>query len=130
MDGVLGRVKLRTVGLGLLGGLTLLGMASAAQAQINPFKNYNGPVLTKADYAAGREAAIRLLGTTPPPVGASESWAGPTSGNHGTLTVERAYRQRNLDCRAVRSKVDYKAGRERSLLLNTCQIDGKWKLTS
>jgi hypothetical protein len=104
--------------------------AAPAAAQINPFRNYSGPVLSKADIAAGREAAARLLAEADPKVGASESWTGPTSGNTGILTIERIYQQRGNDCREVRSNVAYKAGTHRSFLLHTCNVSGRWRLAS
>ena len=87
-------------------------------------------MLSKADISAGREAAARLLADANPKVGMSESWTGPTSGNTGTLTIERIYQQRGNDCRAVRSGVDYKAGTHRSFLLQTCNVAGQWRLAS
>ncbi len=118
------------------GGATILAAAIVAltavpaAAQINPFRNYSGPVLSKADIAAGREAVGRLLAEADSKVGASESWTGPTSGNTGTLTIERVYQQRGNDCRAVRSDVTYKAGTHRSFLLHTCNVSGRWRLAS
>jgi len=101
-----------------------------AAAQINPFRNYSGPVLAKADIAAGREAAGRLLDAPSPQVGSSEEWTSPTSGNSGTLTIERLYQRDGNNCRAVRSLVHYKNGRERSFLLQTCNVGGRWRLAS
>jgi surface antigen len=87
--------------------------------------------LSNADIAAGREAAARLLAIPSPQVGATESWTGPTSGNTGTLVIERIYTQKGNDCRAVRSTVQYRqGGRSRSFLLHTCHVSGKWRLTS
>jgi surface antigen len=102
----------------------------AATAQINPFRTYRGPVLPKDDLAAGREAAARLLAKPDPTVGMSESWTGPHSGNAGTMTVERVYKQHGNDCRAVRSTVHYKQGNERSFVLSTCHVSGQWRLMS
>jgi surface antigen len=101
-----------------------------ATAQINPFRSYRGPVLSKDDLAAGRDAAARLLAKPDPTVGASEAWSGPTSGNTGTMTVERVYKQNGNDCRAVRSTVHYKQGNERSFVLSTCRVSGQWRLMS
>jgi surface antigen len=113
----------------LVAAIVALSVAPAA-AQINPFRNYSGPVLSKADIAAGREAAARLLAEADPKVGTSESWSGPTSGNTGTLTIERIYQQRGNDCRAVRSSVAYKSGTHRSFLLHACNVSGRWRLAS
>ncbi len=114
------------VWLAVLAPMTLA--APAARAQINPFRGYSGPVLSKADLEAGRAAARRLLDDPKPSVGMSEAWTGPSSGNRGTVTVEKIYRQNDHDCRAIRSSVVYKDDSKRSFLLKTCQIAGKWKL--
>jgi hypothetical protein len=108
--------------------LLLLGLATSAEAQINPFRSYKGPVLTQEDRKQANESVDRLLGKSPPAVGAFETWNGPTSGNSGTLTVERAFRRQGSDCRTVRSHVTYKAGNERIFTLDACLIAGKWKL--
>ncbi|MBS0641520.1 MAG: hypothetical protein U1E70_01590 [Acetobacteraceae bacterium] len=113
-------------GLGL--GLCVLTAAPAA-AQINPFRNYRGPVVSKADIEAAREAAARLLDAPSPHVGAWEPWNGPT-GNSGTLTIERIYRRGGHDCRAVQSDVRYRAGETRNFLLQACNVDGRWRLAS
>ena len=104
--------------------------AGPAAAQINPVRGYSGPVLSKVDINAGRDAAARLLADADPKVGLSESWTGPTSGNTGTLTIERLYKKNGHDCRAVRSNVEYKVGTHRSFLLQTCNVSGQWRLAS
>ncbi len=110
-------------------GVTVL-FAAPASAQLNPFRGYRGPVLSADDIQAGREAAARLLAQKPAKVGASQFWVGARSGNTGTLTIERIFRQQDRDCRAVRSKVEYKAGTERSFVLTICQVSGEWRLVS
>src|SRR4051794_35106599 len=62
---------------------------SPAHGQINPFRGYRGPTLTREDLDAGRAAAQKLLESDQPSVGQAESWTGPTTGNHGTLTIRR-----------------------------------------
>lgn len=122
-------VAVRLAVLSGLGVATGAMLASPAMAQINPFRNYRGPVVSKADIEAARQAAARLLDAPSPQVGAWEPWNGPT-GNSGTLTIERVFRQRGLDCRAVQSDVRYRDGQTRSLVLNACQVDGRWRLAS
>ena len=115
----------------LLGGIiTILVLCNApvAYAQINPFRTYGGPTLSKSDIDAGAQAAGRLLGDAPKPVGSVEDWSSPESGNAGTLTVERVYHRQGHNCRAVRSRVTYKAGSQRSFLFNACRVSGQWKL--
>ena len=101
---------------------------AGAYAQLNPFRGYNGPTLAKPDIDAGRVAADRLLGSDPKPVGTVETWTGPTSGNSGTLTVERTYQKQGHQCSALRSRVTYKEGTDRSSLLQVCRVGGQWKL--
>lgn len=110
-------------------GLMVLAV-SPASAQINPFRGYRGPVLPSADIQAGTEAAGRLLAQKPAKVGASQFWVGATSGNTGTVTIERIFQQQDRECRALRAKIQYKAGTARDWLLNVCQVSGKWKLAS
>lgn len=103
--------------------------SACADAQINPFRSYKGPVLSKADLEQGRQAADRLLNADAGKVGASETWTGPVSGNSGTLTVESAFERKGNTCRSLRSVVNYKAGTNRKWTLNVCRLpNGEWKL--
>ena len=104
------------------------GLATAAQAQINPFRGNTGPVLPKADNDAAIAAAGRLLGDHPAAVGKVEQWSGATSGNRGSMTVERAFKRAGNDCRTVRSRVQFKGGTSNSYVLDVCRIDGQWKM--
>ena len=110
----------------LLAALACLPMS--AHAQVNPFHGYRGPTLSRPDLDAGRQAAGRLLGADPKPVGATETWTGSTSGNSGVLTVERVYQRQGHECRAVRSRIIYRQGTERSFLLQACRVGGRWRL--
>lgn len=103
--------------------------SAGAHAQINPFRSYKGPVLTKADLEQGIQAADKLLKADEAKVGASETWTGPTSGNSGTLTVQKAFERKGSPCRSLRSVVDYKNGTKRTWTLNVCRVaNGDWKL--
>jgi hypothetical protein len=104
---------------------------SGAHAQINPFRGNKGPTLSKEDLGAGRAAADKLLTDDHGEVGKSEEWTGPTSGNHGTISVQRAFKRQGRDCRALRSDVRYKKipGPPRTLNLDVCRLQtGEWKL--
>jgi hypothetical protein len=122
--------KRRSLRVGLISATAVLCLWSAcADAQINPFRGYKGPVLTKADLDQGRQAADRLLNADAGKVGASETWTGPTSGNSGTLTVQSAFERKGNTCRSLRSVVNYKAGTTRTWTLNVCRLaNGEWKL--
>jgi hypothetical protein len=115
----------------ILGGVILAAWPSGARAQINPFRGYNGPTLSKEDYAAGNAAAQKLLTDDQGELGKSEPWAGPTSGNTGTLTVAKSYRRQGMDCRTLKSEVRYKKNpaSPRTFNLNVCRLhSGEWKL--
>ena len=103
--------------------------SASAHAQINPFRDNKGPVLSKADLEQGNQAADKLLKADEGKVGASETWTGPSSGNSGTLTVQSAFERKGNTCRSLRSVVNYKNGKKRTWNLNVCrQPNGDWKI--
>ena len=105
--------------------------ASCANAQINPFRGYNGPTLSKEDLATGRAATQKLLTEDEAQVGRSEHWSGKTSGNAGSISVERAFKRQGMECRALRMDVLYKdkPGTPRTFNLNVCRLQtGEWKI--
>jgi hypothetical protein len=103
---------------------------SPARAQINPFRGYRGPTLTREDLDAGRAAAQKLLDSDQASVGLTESWAGPTTGNQGTLTIRRVFERARMPCRSVSSEVLYgRTQTRRSYTLTACRTaSGAWKL--
>jgi hypothetical protein len=115
----------------LIGGL-LTAWPSGADAQINPFRSYHGPTLDKEDLASGQAAANKLLTEDQAQIGKSEDWAGPTSGNSGSVSVQTAFEQKGMKCRTLRLEVRYKkapASPPRILTFNVCRIKtGEWKL--
>jgi hypothetical protein len=105
--------------------------ASCADAQINPFRGYNGPTLSKEDLATGQAAAQKLLTEDEAQVGRSEQWMGKTSGNAGNISVQRAFKRQGMDCRALRMDIHYKdkPGAPRTFNLNVCRLQtGEWKI--
>ena len=110
----------------------LFAMPTGAYAQINPFQGYKGPMLSKEDLNSGRAAASKLLTEDEAQVGKSEDWVGPTSGNSGSIAVKRAFKQKEMECRALRSEIHYKktpSSPPKVLNLNVCRIKtGEWKL--
>jgi hypothetical protein len=115
----------------LIGGL-IAAWPSGADAQINPFRGYKGPTLSKEDLASGQAAANKLLTEDQAQVGKSEDWSGPTSGNRGSLSIQKAFQRQGMECRTLRSEVHYKkapASPPRTLNLNVCRTKaGEWKL--
>ena len=111
--------------------ISALGICSAAHAQINLFRGYKGPVLTKEDMDARSSAAQKLLNDDPASVGQAETWVGPKTGNQGTLTIRRVFERSGMPCRSVASEVTYKQTQtKRAFTLTACRIaTGEWKLT-
>jgi surface antigen len=112
-------------------GVFLAVWPSGAQAQINPFRGYKGPTLTREDLASGQAAAGKLLTEDQGQVGKSEDWEGPSSGNSGKISVQKAFQRQGMECRTLRSEVRYKKTptSNRTLTLNVCRIkSGEWKL--
>ena len=119
-------------GIILLAGGCLLAWPLGAHAQINPFRGYKGPTLTREDLAAGQAAAMKLLNDDQAEIGKSEDWAGPASGNSGSLSVQKAFQRQGMECRQLRSMVRYKrtpTAAPRVFSLNACRTPaGEWKL--
>jgi hypothetical protein len=115
----------------IIGGL-LSAWPPGADAQINPFRGYKGPTLSKDDLATAQAAADKLLTEDQAQVGKSEDWAGPASGNTGSISVQKAFRRQGMECRELRSEVRYKkapTSSPRTFNLNVCRIkSGEWKL--
>ncbi len=106
----------------------LLCMGASAQAQYPGFFGTQGPFLDKADLVQADLAARCLLGPRPAALGTSTAWAEPTSGNSGVLTMHSAYQRHGRECRTVQWHDDFKSDAERTLLLDTCLVEGRWKL--
>ena len=106
----------------------LLCASTGAQAQHPGFFGTQGPFLDRADLVQADLAAQRLLSPHPAAPGTSAAWADPASGNSGTLTLQRAYQRHGRDCRTVRWHDDFKSGAQRTLLLDTCLVEGRWRL--
>ena len=104
--------------------------APCAHAQLNPFRGYKGPTLTKEDHDAALSAAQKLLQHEPAAIGESETWIGPQTGNQGTFTIQRVFQRSGMPCRAVTSQVVYKRPQtKREFKLTACRIaTGEWKL--
>ena len=105
---------------------------TGAHAQINPFRGYKGPTLSKEDLALGQAAADKLLTEDQAQIGKSEDWAGPTSGNSGSISIQKAFHRQGMECRSLRSEIRYKKASTpspRVFNLNVCRIKtGEWKL--
>src|ERR1700761_3496758 len=76
----------------IVGGF-LAAWPMGAHAQINPFRGYRGPTLSKEDLDSGQAAAGKLLNEDQAEVGKAEDWTGPTSGNTGSISVQKTFQR-------------------------------------
>ncbi len=117
-----------------LGLLLLAALAAPAQAQINPFGSYKGPVLSAGDYKAAGPVVVKLLNEKPAVTGSTAAWSNPASGNSGTFTIDSLFTADNMPCRKVTAHVNYArtpGQYPRGFSLDACQLpDGQWKVRS
>jgi len=59
----------------------------------------------------------------------TQSWSNPQSGSGGELTLERSFEWRGNVCKEVRVR-NQAQGRKADTTINSCKIDGKWRLLS
>src|SRR5689334_4064172 len=103
--------------------LTALAWHASAHAQINPFRGYKGPTLTREDRQAASSAAQTLLNREPASVGETETWTGPKTGNQGTFTIQRVFERSGMPCRTVVSQVVFKRTQtKRAFDLTVCRV--------
>jgi len=60
---------------------------------------------------------------------ATESWTNPKNGHGGVLTLQRSFEWRANPCKEVRIR-NQAQGRKADTTLNSCKVDGKWRLVS
>lgn len=110
--------------------VSAVGWESTAHAQLNLFQGYKGPTLTQEDINARSAAAQKLLNDDAASVGQTETWAGPKTGNQGTLTIRKVFERSGMPCRSVASEVAYKKTQtRRTFTVTACRIaNGEWKL--
>jgi surface antigen len=118
----------------LIAALLVSAMTGAvpAHAQINPFRSYSGPTLTKEDLSVGSAAFRSLLEKDPASIGEAETWVDPKTGNQGKFTLRRIFERSAMPCRDVGSEVIYNQTKtKRAFTLTACRIaGGEWKLSN
>jgi hypothetical protein len=116
----------------LVVGSFLSAWLTDAHAQLGLFRGYRGPSLSHEDWASAQAAADKLLTEDQAQVGKSEDWVGPTSGNTGRLSVQKEFQRQGMECRTIRSLVNYKKASmspPRIFNLDVCHTkSGEWKL--
>ena len=107
----------------------LLLPALAAQAQVvQPLmKDTPSSLFTDEDRKLFRAAWAKLLEQDADQ--ATETWSNPQNGHGGELTLQRSFEWRGNPCKEVRIR-NQAQGRKADSTLNSCKVDGKWRLVS
>ena len=109
--------------------MILAAAASGAQAQVvQPLlQNTPSSMFTDEDRQIFRAAWTKLLEQDAD--NATESWTNPKNGHGGELTLQRSFEWRANPCKEVRIR-NQAQGRKADTTLNSCKVDGKWRLVS
>ncbi len=109
---------------------SLVFIASAAAAQINPFGHHSVDRLTAEDRQLAEQASAKLYQAPAPQIGASESWNNPSTGNHGTVALIGVREHQGLPCRTLRHRLEIQGvAKPIEFVLNRCRTgDGQWKI--
>ena len=115
----------------LAGGVALLlslGLGSAAQAQISPFKG-KGPKLQLSDFSQMDAAATPLFTGESVGPGTARSWTNDKTGASGTVTLLGSTTYRGLVCRQLRYDITVPPAPAAPYRVDWCQTkDGTWKM--
>jgi surface antigen len=85
--------------------------------------------MTHDDLDALAAAGARLYTPEQVPVGMTESWNNPQSGNSGTVKLIREFTQKGMPCRRLEHRIKLAREGERKYTMNRCKgPDGQWKL--
>jgi hypothetical protein len=102
---------------------------------LNPFGR-SGLPLTAEDFQVMALAEAPLLSDDSIPLASSRDWSNPSSGNGGTITLQRRFETtfegNDLPCRTLsyRIRIANRAN-ARNFTLDRCRVaDGSWKLLS
>ena len=120
--------------LSVLSLLSLSQVPGAALAQINiTGRGAPGIDLTKEDQDMLMEAGSRLRPDSTP-IGKSETWSNPESGNSGNVTLIERFRKKfqndDLPCQKVRHDLrNTKEDKSRTYVVDVCRLpSGEWKI--
>lgn len=106
----------------------IIGIASTASAQVNPFAQ-SGVRFHDGDFAALRDAAYSLYRDTDPVNGASTNWNNPQSGSNGSVRIIDVTNSDNL---CVKLRHNFTLGGQsdaRQFTLERCLVGSQWQLT-
>src|SRR5262245_430139 len=109
--------------------LVMMVAAAGAQAQVVQPLLQNSPasMFTDEDRKIFLGAWRRLLEQDAD--NATESWSNPGNGHGGELTLQRSFEWHGNPCKEVRIR-NQAQGRKADSTLNSCKVDGKWRLVS
>lgn len=110
--------------------LALVAMLQAAQAQMLGLESDTNVTLTQADLDMIRTALGQQIHGKK--LGASVSWSNPTSGNSGTLSLQKTFERQGQHCEQIEYRLHPpEKGKlsDRYTLISCRQPDGTWKLS-
>jgi hypothetical protein len=113
--------------------LALLLSASAATAQISPFRgaSRHGEGLNKDDITMLSGAAEQLNEAQSLQTGDTREWSNPKTGNSGAVTAMRIFNNQGLSCHTVRYDLTYKTPRpSRVYTVDWCKTQAGWRIKS
>lgn len=105
-------------------------LPAAVQAQINPFRGYQGPALSAEDNRLLLESVARLNAAEPTRIGRSAAWSNLQTNSSGTSTILRVFRSDSMACHPVLHRIVI-AGRlpSHDYRLTWCRTpSGEWKI--
>jgi len=84
--------------------------------------------LREDDIAMAKAASAKLYENIDTPVGATESWSNPSSGNSGTVTLIARSEPNGVPCRRLQHVIKVKDRHDPFIFLfDRCRVDGEWK---
>lgn len=104
-------------------------LPGGAAAQINPFGGYKEKTLTAEDLQLMNAAASKLREDDATPIGTTERWSNPKTGNSGTVTLLQRFRKRDLPCQMIRHDYRHESrGGDFVFDIEVCRLSsGEWK---
>ena len=116
---------------GFIAMTVLVGGASLAQAQINPFGRWAQPGLTKEESTLVQKAAQSVYRNPAVKPGDRADWASKKTGNSGWVEAVRLFQYKDANCIETLYGFNIKEADQarNTLTINHCKMpDGSWKI--
>lgn len=116
---------------GFIAMAVLIGGASLAQAQINPFGKWAQPGLTKEESALVKQTAQSVYRNPDVKAGDRAEWMSKKTGNSGWVEATKLFKYKDASCVETLYGFKIKEAEEarNTLTINHCKMpDGSWKI--